>query len=79
MRKKCPHSELFWSPFSRIRTPSREILRISLNSVQIRENADQNNFECGHFLRSEIDTRIQEPKQLPICGYFEYSDEKSVF
>ena len=41
--KKCPYSELFWSG---------EILRISLYSVWMRENADQNNSKYGHFLRS---------------------------
>ena len=45
LRKKCPYSELFWSVFSRIRTEFGEILRISPYSVQMRENADQNNFE----------------------------------
>ena len=29
LREKCPYSELFWSPFSRIRTEYREILCIS--------------------------------------------------
>ena len=42
LRKKCPYSELLWSAFSRIRAEYREILRIS---VQIWENADQNNSE----------------------------------
>ena len=28
-------------------------LRISPYSVQMRKNSDQNNSECGHFLRSE--------------------------
>ena len=46
LRKNCLHSELFWSVFSRIRTEYGEILR---NSVQMRENTDQNNSEYGHF------------------------------
>ena len=54
LRKKCPYSELFWSAFSRIRTEYREILRISPYSVRMRENTDQNNFEYGHFLRSDF-------------------------
>ena len=41
LRKKCPYSEFFWSIFSRIRTEYREILGISLYSVQMRENTDQ--------------------------------------
>ena len=51
MRTKCPYSELFWSAFPRIRTEYGEILRISLYSAQMRENADQNNSEYRHFLR----------------------------
>ena len=37
---------------SRIRTEYEEIPRISLYSVQMRENTDQNNSEYRHFLRS---------------------------
>ena len=48
----CPYSELFWSVFSRIWTEYREIRSISPYSVQIWENADQNNSEYGHFSRS---------------------------
>ena len=48
----CPYSELFWSVFSRIWTEYREIGSISPYSVQIWENADQNNSEYGHFSRS---------------------------
>ena len=36
-----------------MQTEHLEIRNISPYSVQIRENADQNNFEDGHFLRSE--------------------------
>ena len=43
LRKKCPYLELFWSVFSRIRTEYGEILCISLYSVRMRENTDQNN------------------------------------
>ena len=52
LREKCSYSELFWSAFSHIRTEYEEILRISPYSVQMWENADQNNSEYGHFLRS---------------------------
>ena len=51
--EKCPYSKLFWSAFSLIRTEYREILRISLYSVRMRENADKNNSEYRHFLRSD--------------------------
>ena len=53
LRKKCPYSELLWSPFFRIRTGYGEIFRFTPYPVQIRENVDQNNSEYGHFLRSD--------------------------
>ena len=49
LREKCPHSESFWSLFSRVRTEYGEILRISPYSVRMQENPDQNNYEYGHF------------------------------
>ena len=49
LRKKCPYSELFWSVISRIRTDYGEIRIISPYSVQMQENADQNNSEYKHF------------------------------
>ena len=49
---KCPYLDLFWSAFSCIRTEYGEILRISLYSVRMRENADQNNSEYVHFLHN---------------------------
>ena len=53
--KNCPYSKLFWSAFSRIPTEYGEIRSISSSySVRMRQDADQNNFEYGHFLRSEI-------------------------
>ena len=50
--EKCSYSELFWSEFSRIQTEYGETRSISPNSVQMREIADQNNSEYGHFSRS---------------------------
>ena len=51
--KSIPYSELFWSAFSRMRTEYREIRRsISLYSVRMWQNVDQNNSEYGHFLLS---------------------------
>ena len=44
MLEECPYSEIFWTVFSRIWTKY---------SVWMRENADQNNSEYEHFLRSE--------------------------
>ena len=51
LRKERSYSELLWSTFSRIRTEYREIRSISPYSVQMWENADQNNSKYGHFLR----------------------------
>ena len=52
LREKCPYLELFWCAFSRIRTECGEIRSISPYSVLMRKNADQNNSEYAHFLRS---------------------------
>ena len=52
LRKMYPYSVLFWSVFSRSWTKYGEILCITLYSVRIRENTDQNNSEYGHILRS---------------------------
>ena len=54
LREKCPYLELFWFAFSRIRTEYGETHRISPESVRMRENADQNNLEYEHFLRSDV-------------------------
>ena len=51
LREKCLYSELFSSVFSRIWTEYGEIRSIASYSVQIRENADQNNSEYRHLLR----------------------------
>ena len=53
LHEKCPYSKLFWSAFSCIRTEYEQILCISLYSVRMRKNADQNNSEYGHFSRSD--------------------------
>ena len=58
LSEKSPYSELFWSAFSRLQTEYSEILRISPYSVQMRENADKNKSEYGHFLRSGEVTEI---------------------
>ena len=57
LSKKCPYSELFWSAFSRIWTEYGDIRSISLYSVQMGENADQNNSEYGHFSRRDVHFR----------------------
>ena len=51
LREKCLYSKLFWPAFSRIWTEYGKILRVSLYSVRMRENADRNNSEYEHFLR----------------------------
>ena len=43
LREKCPYLELLWSAFFRIRA-------IYGLSVRMRENADENDSEYGHFL-----------------------------
>ena len=48
----CPYSELFWSAYSCIQTEYGGMRSISPYSVPMRENADQNNSEYGHFSRS---------------------------
>ena len=62
LRKKYPYSELFWSVFSRIRTEYGEI-RIYQYLVRMRENADQNNSEYGHFSWSG-NVRVKTNKHL---------------
>ena len=52
LREKCSHAELFWPVFSRTWTEYGDILRISPYSIRMRENTEQNNSECDHFLRS---------------------------
>ena len=53
LREKCPYPEFFCSVLFRIPTEYGGILRISLYSVQMRENTDQNNSEYEHFLLSD--------------------------
>ena len=52
LREKWSCSELFLSPFSRIRTDTERYL------VRMQENADQNNSEYGQFLNSSQDQKI---------------------
>ena len=55
LRKKCPYSELFWSAFSSHFTSERyEVPVFSPNAGKRGKNADQNNSEYGHFLRSDM-------------------------
>ena len=68
MRGKCPCSKFFWSVFSRIWTEYREIFRISPHSVQMRENTDQKNFECGYVLRSDCSTNLLCPNCMAIVS-----------
>ena len=49
LRTKCPYSELFWSAFF----PHFPAFRLNTpNAGTCGKNADQNNSEYGHFLRS---------------------------
>ena len=52
MRKNCPYWELFWSTFFPYFPESGLNLSIfSTKAGKCAKNADQNNSECGHFLR----------------------------
>ena len=51
LRKTCPYLELFWSLFYLIQIEYEEIFRISPYSVRMKENADQNNSDYGHFMQ----------------------------
>ena len=53
LREKYPYLEFFWSLFSRIWTEYGDLLCKCPNSLKMRENLDEKNFECAHFLRSE--------------------------
>ena len=52
LRKTFPYSKFFWFIFSSIRTEYGEIQSISLYSVQMQENMDQENSEYGNFSHS---------------------------
>ena len=54
LRENCSYSDFFWSLFSGISIEYGKILRISLYSVQMRENTDQKISEYGHFSRSAV-------------------------
>ena len=60
LREKYLYLELLWSVFSGIRTEYEEILYFSPYLVWMRENADQNNTEYGHFLGSVIGLLSQQ-------------------
>ena len=69
LRKKCPYSELFWPAFSCILTKYGEIL--SPYSFRMRENADQNDSEYGHFSRS--DTLPNRCKfEIQLCKWYKF-------
>ena len=57
LREKWPYSELFWSAFSRIWTEYEKILRPY--SVQMRENADLNNYEYEHYFFNQVSTKSE--------------------
>ena len=57
MHEKGPYSELFWSVFSGIWTEEGE-------RDPMRENADQNNSEYGHFSRSACHSKTFMDKRI---------------
>ena len=58
LRKRCPYSELFWSPFFThltafgLNTPYLSVF--TPNAARCWKNADQKNSKYGHLLRSEL-------------------------
>ena len=65
LRKKCPCSELFWSAFfphfPAFGLNTERYGVFSPNAEKCGKNADQNNSEYGHFLRSvQLTTFFQE-------------------
>ena len=65
LTEKSPYSEIFWSVFSHIGTEYKRILHISPYSIRMRENAEQNNSEYGHFLRSASHSHTINKLALP--------------
>ena len=63
LREKCPHSDLFWSVFSHIRS------KFGPYSVRMRGNTDQNSSEYRHFLRSDLFTLRHWKKFLVSLKY----------
>ena len=74
LRENCPYLELFWSAFSRIRTEYGKIRSISPYSVRVRENAELNNPEYGHFLRSDFLTDKYPSKEENKATILEFLD-----
>ena len=67
LHEKCPYSEKFWYAFFDIRTECGE--KRSDKMRDKRKNADQNNSEYGHFLRSLILEVYREYNLLTITKY----------
>ena len=65
--KICLYLELFWSIFPRIWTENTEIRSTSPYSVEMRENADQNNSEYGHISRSDYKNCFSNMLVLVTC------------
>ena len=74
LHEKCPYSELFWFVFSSI----RQIQSISMYSVQMRENTDQNNSENGHFLRNVTLLKQVPEKKCTLLGKFKGPSETAM-
>ena len=69
LRKKSPHSELFWSAFFPdfpALGPNTERYVLSPNTGKSAKNGDQNNSECGLFLRRDLHLYKQW-----YCGIFQ--------
>ena len=73
IRRGIPYPVLFLSAFSCIRTGYGEVLRVSLYSVQMQENADKNNSKYGHFFRSVKYFKFSDQASLVTCKSSSYS------
>ena len=71
LRKKSPYWELFWSAFF------PHFSAFGLNTGKCGKNADQNNSEYGHFLRSCIDNSIQWKPPSDLLKTAEYNKQHS--
>ena len=76
--KKRPHSELFWSAFSRIRTEFGEVRSISPYSAQMLEDVDQIDSEYGHFLRSESSEYASKQLWNSVMVFFDENSASNV-
>ena len=76
LRIKCPYSQLFWYAFfSHFSASGR-----NPNAGKCGENADQNNFEQGHFSRSAMFLYLLvQPEAIPILNRYQQNRPKDFY